>query len=230
MRKNSKQWLYFSLSNFFILPAFSNAVYDHANYVQNYESVQRLIRIADVMERELDHLESLEDNKMQASLDAYQRILDQLDQALVLSTQFDAVYVDPRLQSDYLQNADSISMQNGWNTTSNESLYLTSENSANVVSDLESQRQSLQGILNDSQQAVGSLEVSQAGNQMNALMTVQLMNANAQLAALNQSEADQILQENNDEKLAEKQKEDNSKDWAKPSDVEPDERYFPVLQ
>ena len=230
MRKNIKQGLCVSVSSFFMLPAFSNSVYDHANYVQIFDAAQRLLRAVEIMERELDHLDSLEDNKMQAALDAYQRIIDQLDHGIALSTQFDAVYIDPRLQSDYLQNADSISMQNSWNTISNESLYLTSENSANVVSDLESQRQSLHGILNDSQQAVGSLEVSQAGNQMNALMTVQLMNANAQLAALNQSEADQILQENNDEKLAEKQKEDNSKDWAKPSEVEPDERYFPVLQ
>jgi len=230
MRKNIKQGLCVSVSSFFMLPAFSNSVYDHANYVQNFDAAQRLLRAVEIMERELDHLESLEDNKMQAALDAYQRIIGQLDHGIALSTQFNAVYIDPRLQSDYLQNADSIAMQNSWNTISHESLYLTSENSANVVSDLESQRQSLQNILNDSQHAAGSLEVAQAGNQMNALMTVQLMNANAQLAALNQSEADQILQENNDEKLAEKQKEDNAKNWAKPSEVEPDERYFPVLQ
>lgn len=86
------------------------------------------------------------------------------------------------------------------------------QTSGRVMANLPQAQNQIANILSQSQASSGSLDATQAGTQMQGQIATQLVQMNAQIAALNQVQADMIAQQNAERDTAAKRSADLSSD------------------
>ena len=182
------------------------AVYDPANHVQNIyqavralqqinQQIQQLTHEIEMLENMARDLENLPDSIAGDILRRLQRIDDLMREAEGIGYKVEEVERDyeevyPETYGDAPpENAVLVEQaRDRWKqsrTAYRESLMVTAE----VVSSAREDSSSLDRLIGESQSAVGNLQVLQAGNQIEALQTEQLMQMESMMAAHYRAEA-----------------------------------------
>lgn len=181
-------------------------VYDPANHIQNIyqairslqevnQQIQQLTHEIEMLENMARDLEALPDSIADDILRRMRRIEDLMREAEgigyrveEIEHEYEEVYPEdygakPPRQAVLVEEARARWRQS--RTAYRESLQVT----ATVVSSAREDSESLDRLIADSQSAVGNLQVAQAGNQIEALQTEQLMQMEAMMAAHYRAEA-----------------------------------------
>jgi len=181
-------------------------VYDPANHIQNIyqairslqevnQQIQQLTHEIEMLENMARDLEALPDSIADDILRRMRRIEDLMREAEgigyrveEIEREYEEVYpedygAEPPRQAVLVEEARARWRQS--RTAYRESLEVT----ASVVSSAREDSESLDRLIADSQSAVGNLQVAQAGNQIVALQTEQLMQMEAMMAAHYRAEA-----------------------------------------
>lgn len=182
------------------------AVYDPANHVQNIYQAVRTLQQVDQQIQQLTHeiamlenmardLENLPDSIASDILSRMQRIDDLMRDAEGIGYKVEEIEraYEEAYPEDYgdtpPENAVLVEQAHSrWKqsrTAYRESLAVT----AQVVASAREDSSSLDRLIGDSQSAVGNLQVLQAGNQIEALQTEQLMQMESMMAAHYRAEA-----------------------------------------
>lgn len=182
------------------------AVYDPANHLQNIYQAVRALQQVDQQVQQLTHeiamlenmardLENLPDSIASDILSRMQRIDDLMRDAEGIGYKVEEIEraYEEAYPEDYgdtpPENAVLVEQAHSrWKqsrTAYRESLAVT----AQVVASAREDSTSLGGLIGDSQSAVGNLQVLQAGNQIEALQTEQLMQMESMMAAHYRAEA-----------------------------------------
>ena len=191
-------------------PAFallgSGIVYDPANHTQNIltavrslqqinQQIQQLTHEIEMLENMARDLESLPDSIVDDILRRMRRIDELMRDATgigygveEIEREYEEIYpedygTEPPSQAILVEDARTRWRQS--RTAYRTSLLVTAE----VVSSARADSESLDRLIGDSQSAVGNLQVSQAGNQIEALQTQQLMQIEAMMASHYRAEA-----------------------------------------
>ena len=191
-------------------PAFalfgSGIVYDPANHAQNIltavrslqqinQQIQQLTHEIEMLENMARDLENLPDSIADDILRRMRRIDDRMREAEgigygveEIEHDYEEIYpedygAEPPRQAVLVEDARIRWRQS--RTAYRESLAVTAE----IVSSARADSESLNRLIGDSQSAVGNLQVLQAGNQIEALQTQQLMQMEAMLASHYRAEA-----------------------------------------
>jgi len=182
------------------------AVYDPANHVQNIYQAVRALQQVDQQVQQLTHeiamlenmardLENLPDSIAGDILSRMQRIDDLMREAQGIGYKVEEI--ERAYEEAYPEDYGSTPPENAvlveeaharWKqsrTAYRESLAVT----AQVVASAREDASSLEGLIAGSQSAVGNLQVLQAGNQIEALQTEQLMQMESMMAAHYRAEA-----------------------------------------
>jgi type IV secretion system protein TrbJ len=181
-------------------------VYDPANHAENIlqairalqqinQQIQQLTHEIQMLENMARDLEALPDSIADDILRRMRRIDDLMRDAEgigyrveEIEHEYEEVYpedygAEPPRQAVLVEEARARWRQS--RTAYRESLQIT----ASVVSSAREDSESLDRLIADSQSAVGNLQVAQAGNQIEALQTEQLMQMEAMMAAHYRAEA-----------------------------------------
>ncbi|TGY87480.1 P-type conjugative transfer protein TrbJ [Marinicauda algicola] len=181
-------------------------VYDPANHIQNIyqairslqevnQQIQQLTHEIEMLENMARDLEALPDSIADDILRRMRRIEELMREAEgigyrveEIEREYEEVYpedygAEPPRQAVLVEEARARWRQS--RTAYRESLTVT----AQVVSTARADSDSLDRLIADSQSAVGNLQVAQAGNQIEALQTEQLMQMEAMMAAHYRAEA-----------------------------------------
>jgi P-type conjugative transfer protein TrbJ len=182
------------------------AVYDPANHIQNVYQAVRALQQVDQQIQQLTHeiamlenmardLENLPDSIASDILSRMQRIDDLMRDAEGIGYKVEEIEraYEEAYPEDYgdtpPENAVLVEQAHSrWKqsrTAYRESLAVT----AQVVASAREDSSSLDRLIGDSQSAVGNLQVLQAGNQIEALQTEQLMQMESMMAAHYRAEA-----------------------------------------
>lgn len=181
-------------------------VYDPANHIQNIyqairslqevnQQIQQLTHEIEMLENMARDLEALPDSIADDILRRMRRIEDLMREAEGIGyrveeveREYEEIYpedygAEPPRQAVLVEEARARWRQS--RTAYRDSLTVT----AQVVSTARADSDSLDRLIADSQSAVGNLQVAQAGNQIEALQTEQLMQMEAMMAAHYRAEA-----------------------------------------
>ncbi|MBI1394324.1 MAG: P-type conjugative transfer protein TrbJ [Alphaproteobacteria bacterium] len=185
---------------------FGGIVYDPTNHVQNViqavralqqidQQIQQLTNEIRMLENMARDLESLPDSIADDILRRMQRIDDLMRDAEGIGYKVDEIERDyeEAYPEDYGATPPEHAVlveqaRNRWKqsrTAYRESLQVT----AQVVSTARADSESLDKLIGDSQSAAGNLQVLQAGNQIEALQTEQLMQIESMMASHYRAEA-----------------------------------------
>jgi P-type conjugative transfer protein TrbJ len=182
------------------------AVYDPANHIQNIYQAVRALQQVDQQVQQLTHeiamlenmardLENLPDSIASDILSRMQRIDDLMRDAEGIGYRVEEI--DRAYEEAYPEDYGDTPPENAilveeaharWKqsrTAWRESLAVT----AQVIASAREDSSSLGRLIGDSQSAVGNLQVLQAGNQIEALQTEQLMQMESMMAAHYRAEA-----------------------------------------
>ena len=185
---------------------FGGVVYDPANHTQNIltavrtlqqinQQIQQLTHEVRMLENMARDLETLPDSIADDILRRMRRIEDLMREAEgigyrveEIEREYEEIYpedygAEPPRQAVLVEEARARWRQS--RTAYRDSLTVT----AQVVSTAREDSNSLDRLIADSQSAVGNLQVAQAGNQIEAMQTEQLMQMEAMMAAHYRAEA-----------------------------------------
>lgn len=185
---------------------FGGVVYDPTNHAENVlqaaralrqinQQVQQLAHEIEMLENMARDLETLPESIAKDILERMRRLDDLLRQAEGIGYKVEEIERDyeeayPEDYGDTPPTNDVLVEQarNRWKqsrTAYRESLQVT----AQVVSTARADSEALDGLIGSSQSAVGNLQVLQAGNQIEALQTQQLMQMESMMGAHYRAEA-----------------------------------------
>ncbi|MFD1798003.1 P-type conjugative transfer protein TrbJ [Paracoccus aurantiacus] len=194
-----------TVSPFFTGPAHAwRIVYDPSNYAQNVltaartleqinNQIQSLQNEAQMLINQARNLESLPHSSLQQIQQNVQRTRQLLDQAQSIA--FDVNQIDQAFQQDYgslsLSASDAqlvADARSRWETTVG-GLQDALRVQAGVVGNIDANRAEMSALVGESQNAVGALQATQAGNQLLALQSQQLSDLIAVMSANGRAEA-----------------------------------------
>ena len=185
---------------------FGGVVYDPANHAQNIltavrtlqqinQQIQQLTHEIEMLENMARDLENLPDSIANDILRRMQRIDELMREAEgigygveEIEREYEVIYpedygAEPPSQAVLVEEARARWRQS--RTAYRESLIVTAE----VVSTARADSENLDRLIGDSQSAAGNLQVLQAGNQIEALQTQQLMQIESMMASHYRAEA-----------------------------------------
>ncbi|WBU64769.1 P-type conjugative transfer protein TrbJ [Paracoccus aerodenitrificans] len=179
-------------------------VYDPSNYAQNVltaartleqinNQIQSLQNEAQMLINQARNLESLPHSSLQQIQQNVQRTRQLLDQAQSIA--FDVNQIDQAFQQDYgglsLSTSDAqlvADARSRWETTVG-GLQDAMRVQAGVVGNIDANRTEMSALVDESQNAVGALQATQAGNQLLALQSQQLSDLIAVMSANGRADA-----------------------------------------
>lgn len=179
-------------------------VYDPSNYAQNVltaartleqinNQIQSLQNEAQMLINQARNLESLPHSSLQQIQQNVQRTRQLLDQAQSIA--YDVNQIDQAFQQDYggvsLSASDAqlvADARSRWETTVG-GLQDAMRIQAGVVGNIDTNRAEMSALVGESQNAVGALQATQAGNQLLALQSQQLSDLVAVMSANGRADA-----------------------------------------
>ena len=208
-------------------PVSALTVYDPANHAQNIlttiqtyiSNVNEAIMIAN----QLLNLETLPDDLIDkfdnqlSELFAIMGTINGLMQDIAsLQSKFEALYPEFHASHGLIPRHSLAAESTKWIEHTRQMMLGVSKTGAQVLKNLPKRKKQVEKLMADSQGAVGILQATQASTQINATISANLMELNAQLASYTQAHTAVLMELNGSVSAAKNRMNYVMEDWAKP--------------
>lgn len=208
-------------------PASAITVYDPANHAQNIlttiqtyiSNVNEAIMIAN----QILNLESLPDdiidkfdNQLSELFSIMGTINGLMQDIASLQSKFEALYPEFHASHGLIPRHSLAAESTKWIEHTRQMMLGVAKTGAQVLKNLPKRKKQVEKLMADSQGAVGILQATQASTQINATISANLMELNAQLASYTQAHTAFLMELNGSVSAAKNRMNYVMEDWAKP--------------